>query len=351
MSRTLSRLATLVVALLPLATTGCGLAAAAAAAAISDAIEGDNGDGGDPTVVRVENDPASVDAIVTILVARADGTMTPKSFTVDEDPGDSKSLKDVLTAGTNYVRVVYASGWRSRARSVEVIKDDTVSVSFRHGTTDVASMAGTWFGGGEDGGGTARTWALTLDGSGNASARTMDGSVAMATGTTTETSEGVYRVTWSDTDVWTLVADGARAHAGLATDDGAVAALQKGATGPLPTGVDGDVVGSWVGTQATFSGATFVPTDLDAARATVSAQGHWDAHSGDGDASVGVTPLLASVPAYLRFSADAEDAVTNPLDLDVWLSSDKTFGLAVLWPTAGGAWPDVATFAILEKAP
>ena len=349
--RRLRRLGALAFALLPLLTPGCGLAAAIAVPLITDAIDGDNDDGGDPTILDVRNDAASLDAIVAVHVARVDGTHAPYSYVVNEPPGDGKSLRNIFDAGPHWVRVVYASGWRSRARAITVVKDDTVTISFLHAAADLAAMAGTWFGATQAAGGAPHTYALTLDASGQAGARTVDGVADAATGTLAETSEGVYRVSWNDGTVVALVSDGSHTHAGLLGDDGLAGALQKGASAPLPTGVDADVVGSWAGTQVRFTGATLTPSDVDAANATVSAQQHWDGTDGAGDGTNGVSPLLVTVPAYLTYGGDAESDTAVALDQSMWLSADRTFAFVRLTPSAPGVFPDAGIFQILDLAP
>lgn len=352
-ARPLARSGMVALALFALAVTGCGLASGLLVGLITDVIEGDGGDGGDPTVLLVTNDAASIDAIVKIDVAKVDGTQPPLSFPVGTAPGTAASLKDVFAPGAHWVRVVYASGWRSRVHTVDVVKDGTVATKFLHGTPDVSVMAGAWFGSGEDSLGVPHTYAFTLDAVGAAGARTIDGVVDAATGTLAETSEGVYRVTWSDTAVYALVADDARGHAGLVVADGSVGALQKGAVAPLPTGVDADVVGTWTGTEVRLTGATLVPTDVDAASATVSASQHWTGTNGDGDGTIGVSPLTVTAPAFLRFEGDAESDATTPvaLVLGMWLTADKAFGFVVLAPAAGGTFPDAGVFQLLAKTP
>jgi len=349
--RRLGRVGAFLFALLPLATPGCGLAAAIAVPLITDAIDGNNDDGGDPTILDVRNDAVSLDAIVKVEVARVDGTQAPYSYVVNEGPGDGKSLRNVFDAGPHWVRVVYASGWRSRARAITVVKDDTVTITFAHRAPDLATMAGTWFGPSGTLGSPSQTYGLTLDAAGQATARAVDGVAAAVTGTLAETSEGVYRVSWSDASVIALVADGPRTHAGLLASDARVGALQKGATPPLPTGADANVVGSWVGTEVRFGGATLTPTDIDAASATVSAQQHWDGTDGDGDTTTGVSPLLVTAPAYLRFEGDAEDGAALALDQLMWLTSDRTFGFVQFTPVTPGAFPAAGIFQALEKAP
>ncbi len=349
--RRLRRLGTLCFALLPLSTPGCGLAAAIAVPLITDAIDGDNDDGGDPTILDVRNDAASLDAIVKVEVARVDATQAPYSYVVNEAPGDGKSLRNIFDAGPHWVRVVYASGWRSRARAITVIKDDTVTITFAHRAADLAVMAGAWFGPTGTLGGPSHTYGFTLDVGGQATARTLDGVADAVTGTLAETSEGVYRVSWSDTTVIALVADATHTHAGLLASDARVGALQKGATAPLPTGTDADVVGSWVGTQVRFGGATLTPTDLDAASATVSAQQHWDGTDGDGDTTSGVSPLVVTAPAHLRFEGDAEDDAAAAIDQLMWLTNDRLFAFVQFTPVVPGTFPSAGVFQALEKAP
>jgi len=351
--RRLRLLGSLVITSIALLTSGCGLAAGLLVGVITDAINGDNDDGGDPTILLVGNADASVDAIVRIEVARVDGTHAPYGYDVDTAAGGAAALKNVFDAGPHWVRVVYASGWRSRARSIDVVKDATVSTSFLHGAPVIAPLAGTWFGAAQTSTGTSLTYAFTLDAAGNASARTTDGVVDAATGTLAETSEGVYRVSWSGATVAALVTDEAQGHAGLVTDDGTVGALQKGAVAPLPVGTDADVVGTWVGTQVRLVGAPLAPADLDAASATVSGQQHWVGSDGDGDGTIGVSPLTVTAPAFLWFEADAEDDAPVPaaLAIGMCLTADRAFGFVVLAPAAGGTFPDAGAFQLLEKSP
>ena len=304
-------------------------------------------------MLLVTNDVASIDAIVTIDVTKVDGAQGPYSFPVSTGPGTAAALRDVFAPGPHWVRVVYASGWRSRLHAVDIVKDGTVSTKFLHGVPDLSVVAGTWFGSGEDSLGVPHTYAFTLDAVGGAAARTIDGVVDAATGTLAETSEGVYRVTWSDTTVYALVTDDARGHAGLVVGDGSVGALQKGAVPPLPIGVDADVVGSWAGTEVRLSGATLAPAEIDVANATVSASQHWTGTNGDGDGTIGVSPLTVTAAAFLRFEGDAESAEATPvpLVLGMWLTADKTFAFVVLAPAAGGTFPDVGVFQLLAKAP
>ncbi len=349
--RRFRRLVALVFALLPLVTSGCGLATALLVGAITDAIDGDNDDGGDPTILTILNDGLSTEPIVRVEIARADGAHAPYAYTIDTAPGAGKALKNIFDAGAHWVRVVYASGWRTRARTIDIIKDGTVSMTFLHGPFAPAEMAGTWFGAAETSGGVSQTYALTLDATGQAGARTIDGVAGLATGTLAETSEGVFRVTWSDTTVIALIADGTRDHAGLVTNDGTVGALQKGAVGPLPTGADADVVGAWTGAEVRLTGVTLTPSELDAASATVSAQQHWEGTDGDGDATTGVSPLLVTVPAYLRFEGDAESEAAVALSLSIWLTADRTSAFVRLTPTAGGTFPDADSYQLLRKTP
>ncbi len=353
MDRRLRRVGTLLFAGVALLMPGCGVLAALLIGAITNAIEGDNGDGGAPTVLLVRNDPASTEAIVKILVARLDEAHVPYAYDVNDAPGVATSLNDGFDAGDHWVRVVYASGWRSRALPIVVVKDGSVTLTFAHAPPDLAAMAGTWFGGADTSLGVPHTYALTIAVSGQVGGRTIDGVVDTATGTLDETSEGVYRVTWSDASVTALVADEAHGHAGFVSDDGRVGALQKGAAAPLPTGVHADVVGAWRGTEVRFAGATFEPSDVDAARAIVSAQQHWTGNDGDGDGSTSVSPLLVTSPATLRFEADAESdaAVPVALSLGMWLTADRTFGFVLLAPTAGGTFPDAGVFQLLKKTP
>ena len=336
-----------------LSATGCGLAAGLLTGLITDAINGSNGDGGDPTVLLVGNEAGSTEAIVEIDVVRIDGAHAPYTYPVNTAPGAAASLKDVFDAGAHSVRVVYASGWRSQSHAVDIVKDGTVTTKFVHAAPDLSLMAGTWFGSAANPLGVSITYAFTLDVAGHASTRTIDGVADAATGTLTETSEGVYRVTWSGATVSALVADDAHAHAGLVADDGTVGALQKGATGPLPTGTNADVVGTWIGTEVHLVGAPLAPGELDAANATVSAQQHWIGNDAHGDGTVGVTPLVVLAPTFLRYECDAEDDAPTPLSLNLgmWLTADRTYGFVVLAPAAGGAFPDSGVFQLLKKSP
>lgn len=348
--RRVRRLAAACFALLPLASTGCGLAAAIAVPLITDVIEGDNDDGGDPTILDVRNDASSTEHMVRIEIARVDGTKPPYAYDVDEEPGRGKSLKNIFDAGPHWVRVVFASGWRSRARAVTVVKDDTVTITFQRVAADFAAMNGTWLGRAETSVGAAFTYGFTVGGAGLVSARTVDGVADAATGTLAETSEGVFRVSWSDSTVAALVTDAAHVHAGLLLDSGAVGALEKGATAPLPTGVDADVVGSWSGTQVRFTGATLAPASLDAATATISAQQHWDGSDGFGYGTSGVDALSVA-PGTLAYDGAAEDELAVPLTLRLFLTADKAFGFARLDVVTSPSFPDTSRFQLLERAP
>jgi hypothetical protein len=348
--RRVVRLATVCVALLPLLSTGCGLLAAVAVPLITDAIEGDNDDGGDPTVLDVRNDASSTERMVRIEVARADGTHEPYGYDVDEAPGRGKSLKNIFDAGPHWVRVVYASGWRSRARSILVVKDDTVTLTFQRVAADFSAMNGTWLGRAETGAGAALTYGFTVAGAGLASARTVDGVADAATGTLAETSEGVFRLSWSDTTVAALVTDATHTHAGLLLGDGTTGALQKGATAPLPTGLDADAVGTWSGTQVRFAGATLTPASVDAANATVSVQQHWDGADGFGYRTAGVDALTVA-PGTLAYDGAAEDALAVALSLRLFLTPDLAFAFARLDLAGGATFPDSARYQLLEQAP
>ncbi len=347
--RRLRRCAPLVLSLFAVFLSGCGLAAGLLVGVITDAIDG--GNSGDPTVVLVGNDATSTEAIVQIEAYRVDGAHAPYSYPVNTTAGGAASLKNVFDAGEHWVRVIYASGWRSKPQTILVVKDATATVKFVHATPDYAAVAGTWFGSTETSLGVSHTYAFTLNAGGAAGARTIDGVVDAATGTLAETSEGVWRVTWSGGTVSALVTDAASGHAGLVLDDGSVGALQKGASAPLPTGVDADVVGTWLGTEVRFVGAPLAPAELDSARATVSAQQHWVGTDGSGDDTTGVSPLVATVPAYLRFEGDAESDTAVALSLGMWLTADKQFAFVRLALSAGGAFPDTNTFQFLAKAP
>ena len=343
-------LGTLALAALSLVTPGCGLAGALLIGAITDAIDGGNDDGGDPTVLNVFNDAVSTEAVVQIDVSRVDGAHVPYSYPVSMAAGGGTALKNVFDAGAHWVRVVYASGWRSRARSITIVKDGSVSTTFSHGAPLLTAMAGTWFGATESLAGVSHTYALTLDASGQASARSIDGVASAATGVLAETSEDVYRVTWSDTIVVALVSETTHGHAGLVSDDGTVGAIQKGAVAPLPTGADANAVGTWVGAEVRLAGFSLTPSDLDAANATVSAVQHWVGTDGDGDGSVGTSPLLCTVPAFLRFECDAQNDAGSPLSLGLWLTADRAFAFVRL-TSAIGAFPDTDTFQLLAKTP
>ena len=348
--RRVRRLATACFALLPLASTGCGLAAALAVPLITDAIEGNNDDGGDPTILDVRNDASSTEHMVRVEVARVDGAHAPYSYDVDEAPGRGKSLKNIFDPGAHWVRVVYASGWRSRARAITIIKDDTVTMTFQRVAADYSAMNGTWLGRAETSGGTATTYGFTVSGAGLVSARTVDGVADGATGTLAETSDGVFRVSWSDTTVAALVTDATHTHAGLLLANGTTGALQKGATAPLPTSVDADVVGTWSGTQVRFTGATLAPASLDAANATISAQQHWDGSDGFGYGTTGVD-ALGVAPGTLAYDGAAEDELAVPLTLRVFLTADLAFGFARLDLVTGATFPDSARYQLLERAP
>ena len=350
LDRRVGRLAAVCFALFPLASTGCGLAAAIAVPLITDAIEGDNDDGGDPTILDVRNDASSTEHMVRVEVARMDGAHEPYGYDVDEAPGRGTALKNIFDPGPHWVRVVFASGWRSRARAVTIIKDDTVTITFQRVAADYSAMNGTWLGRAETAGGTAMTYGFTVSGAGVVAARTVDGVADAATGTLAETSEGVFRVSWSDSTVTALVTDATHTHAGLVLGNGTVGAVQKGATAPLPTGADADVVGSWSGTQVRFTGATLAPASLDAASATVSAQQHWDGTDGFGYATAGVDALVVA-PGTLAYAGAAEDELAVALSLRCFLTADKTFGFARLDLVTGASFPDTSRFQLLEKAP
>lgn len=348
--RALGLLAVLAAAL---SLSGCGLAAGLLVGVITDAIDGGNGDGGDPTIMLVGNQATSTDAIVQIEVVRVDGTHAPYSYAVNTSPGGAASLKDVFDAGLHSVRVVFASGWRSFPHTVEVVKDATVTTTFVHAAPDLTVLAGAWYGGAANPLGVPVTYGFTLDAAGHAGGRALDGVADAATGTLAETSEGVYRVTWSDATVAALVVDAAHVHAGVLLDDGTVGALQKGAVAPLPTGVDADAVGNWFGAQVRFVGAPLAPAELDSATATVSAQQHWTGTDAHRDATVGVSPLVVTAPAFLAYEADAEDDAPVPvsLALGMWLTADRTFAFVSLAPASGGTFPDAGRFQLLQKAP
>jgi hypothetical protein len=345
----------LALVVLSLATTGCGaligILGGLAVAAITDAISGKKKHHGAATVLLVTNDASSTDTIVEVDVSRVDGTEAPTSHLVGITPGGSASLSNVVDAGTHWVHVVYASGWRSRAKSVEVLAHTTVVVTFLHAAPNLAALSGSWFGATETLG-SGHTYALTLDGAGAASGRAVDGVPDPATGTLVETSEGVYRLTWSDASVIALVADvlPAAAHAGLVVDDGTVGVLQKGAVSLAAPSVDADVLGSWSGVQVRFSGATLDPIDVGAATATVSGAQHWEGRDSSAGSTTGTTPLVVSDGAHLRYAGLAADGGLA-LELDAGLTPDRHVGLFDLTPTTGAVFPVDTAFQLLTKAP
>jgi hypothetical protein len=352
----LTRAATISLALLSLASTGCGLLVALlsglAVAAVSDAVSGKKKhSGSSPTVLVVRNDPASTDTIIEVDVARVDGAEPPTSNVVGSAPGFATTFTDVFDPGAHWVRVVYASGWHSRAKSIDVVSSATVTVTFIHAAPNLAAVSGTWFGATERLG-VGHTYGLTLSAVGAASGRTLDGVADASTGTLVETSEGVYRLTWSDARVIALIADAlpSATHAALVSDDSAVGVLERGATPPLPAGVAADVVGTWTGVQVEFSGLTLTPVDVDAASATVSALFHWEGHDGSGISTSGVTTLAVSNAAFLRYFALVSEGAT-PTDLAAGLTADRAFGIFALTPSAGGTFPDATTFQLLAKGP
>jgi hypothetical protein len=296
------------------------------------------------------NDATSVDPIVEINVARVDGAEPPTATVVGVQPGQTASFTASFDPGLHWVRVVFASGWQSRARTVNLVSSGAVSVTFLHAALDPAVLQGTWFGA-VDSAGVGHTLGLTFDAGGNAT-RAIDGVPDILMGTLAETSERIYRVTWSDASVLALIGDDEStvSHAAVITGAGDEGVLERGATSPLPAGVDGDVVGTWTGVQVEFTGAALTPVDVDAAGATVSAANHWEGFDGAGIHTSGTTPLTASNAAFLRYFALVLQQATSH-DLAMGLTKDRGFGIVSLTPSAGGAFPDAIRFQMLKKTP
>lgn len=152
---------------------------------ITDAIEGNNDDGGDPTILDVRNDASSTEHMVRVEVARVDGAHAPYSYDVDV----LQSLKNIFDPGRMGPRRVRVRVALACARD-PIIKDDTVTMTFQRVAADYSAMNGTWLGRAETSGGTATTYGFTVSGAGLVSARTVDGVADGATGTLAETSDG-----------------------------------------------------------------------------------------------------------------------------------------------------------------
>lgn len=110
---------------------------------------------------------------------------------------------------------------------------------------------GTWFGNIEDTSFSMGTVTVTISG-GNITSVLRDGVDQGLTGTIEREQGNIWAIEFSDGSFAGFIADDAAEHAAFLTDTFEIGAVEKGATGPLPTYITADVARSASGTIVTL---------------------------------------------------------------------------------------------------
>lgn len=334
-----------------LMTPGCGLAAAAAVGLIEDEINGGGGGGGDDTVLRIENAAGSSESVAVIRVVSVEVNPAETFFTREIEPGHALNLKNLLDPGAYWVSIEFDSGFRTVPRTALIVDEDTTTVAVSHLLTGPNALSGSWSGAYQDGAAALHTLSLAFNVTGALTVTTVDGVNALITGTTLETSEGVFQVSFSDASHGLLVCDGGRTHAGLMLSNGSFGVLQKGASPILPVYASGDAVGSWTGLHLESSATTLDVDDLRATHATSSGLGLWADQDEKAKDYASTTPLGVDSTAFGRFACNYQDDAAVSGAFVFFVSADKTYAFGAYDPTTSTVFPNDLTFFAATKAP
>jgi hypothetical protein len=337
-----------------LATPGCGRAGPGDG-------EIDEGSGGLPpvppriesTILRVVNAADSAESVVAV---RAVSSGLPEAvIDVEVAPGETLDLVDLVAPSFYWICVEFASGFRTVPRLAGIWPGAPVVLEVAHLLTGPAALEATWTGAYQDAIGTLHTLSMTFDPAGQVTRVLVDALDVAKTGTTTETSEGVFRVTFMDASVALLVCDAAnRWYAGIVFDDGAFGALQKGALPMFLPFTSWDAVGAWDGFHASLSTSSLGVQDLRAASAFVyKPLGRWTGHDESMKDFDGTTLVVAAASFGMAFgmlSCSYLDDTAVAGELTVFLSTDRSFAFGAYVPAGGVVFPEDLTFLALRRS-
>lgn len=206
------------------------------------------------------------------------------------------------------------------------------------GGLTVASLAGDWFGTGDDAGGNPGTISVEMDSTGGLSGDTSIG--PPFSGAATQESAQVFSFILSDATEGGFIVDGNASHAGFVDEFFTFGVLEKGAAF-IPTYFGNDIVGSWSGIEVETDLVVFTeaPSSL-----TVTPDFSFSGTT-EGISFSGIFTIFSSAFGIYAF---ASSSINGSGVGQVYVSPDKTF-MASWGCLSGGTFPSDCSFNAWSK--